>query len=376
MRVSAPGLHKKTRILNSQYGDSTCLGLRMMSRLSLKNDMPLRDKFEVGESSSATAARKIGHTLAHRVDYGFVDIVDASICAFESRATTVVHCKDTQDDRALLRAQAWVYSKTRSQAIEAQIRALQGDVDVLQRQRIRDEERLTRHIQHKHNRFRELKISPKRTTTATSTAPMTNAAIKQLIAQGVADALAEIKANRTSRNGNDSHDLGTCSRRTERVARECTYSDFLKCQPLNFKGTKRVVSLTQWFEKMEYVFHISNCTVACQIKFDTSTLLGSALTWWNSYVKTIGHDNLKVKGTNVLSYTQHFQDLALMCSRMFPEESDEVEKYVGGLPDMIQGSVMASKPKIMQDAIEFSTELMDQKIRSLANRQVEKQKEA
>ncbi|GKC89306.1 putative reverse transcriptase domain-containing protein [Tanacetum coccineum] len=79
--------------------------------------------------------------------------------------------------------------------------------------------------------------------------------------------------------------------------------------------------------------------------------------------------NLKVKGTDVLSYNQCFQELALMCSRMFPEESDEVEKYVGGLPDMIQRSVMASKPKTMQDAIEFATELMDQKIRSLADRQ-------
>ncbi|GJV49892.1 putative reverse transcriptase domain-containing protein [Tanacetum coccineum] len=56
---------------------------------------------------------------------------------------------------------------------------------------------------------------------------------------------------------------------------------------------------------------------------------------------------------------------------MFHEESDEVEKYVGGLPNMIQGSVMASKPKTMQDAIEFATELMDQKIRSLADRQAE-----
>ncbi|GJX56101.1 reverse transcriptase domain-containing protein [Tanacetum coccineum] len=53
------------------------------------------------------------------------------------------------------------------------------------------------------------------------------------------------------------------------------------------------------------------------------------------------------------------------------DKSDEVEKYVGGLPDMIQGSVMASKPKTMQDAIEFATELMDQKIRTFANRQAE-----
>ncbi|GJS60974.1 putative reverse transcriptase domain-containing protein [Tanacetum coccineum] len=118
----------------------------------------------------------------------------------------------------------------------------------------------------------------KRTTTTTTTAPMTDAAIKALIAQGVAYALAEIEANKTTRNGDDNHDLGTDSRRTERAARECTYSEFLKCQPLNFKGSDRVVSLTHWFEKMKSVFHISNYTVVCQIKFATCNLLGSALT--------------------------------------------------------------------------------------------------
>ncbi|GKE78823.1 putative reverse transcriptase domain-containing protein, partial [Tanacetum coccineum] len=57
---------------------------------------------------------------------------------------------------------------------------------------------------------------------------------------GVADALAEIKANRTSRNGDDNHDSGTSSRRTERAACECTYNNFLKCKPFNFKGTEGV----------------------------------------------------------------------------------------------------------------------------------------
>ncbi|GKE09252.1 hypothetical protein Tco_1412803, partial [Tanacetum coccineum] len=54
-----------------------------------------------------------------------------------------------------------------------------------------------------------------------------------------------------------------------------------------------------------------------------------------------------------------------------PGESDKVEKYVGGLPDMIQGSVMASKPKIMKDAIEFVNYLMDQKIHTFTKRQAE-----
>ncbi|GJV35345.1 ribonuclease H-like domain-containing protein [Tanacetum coccineum] len=34
-------------------------------------------------------------------------------------------------------------------------------------------------------------------------------------------------------------------------AQECTYQDFLKCQPLSFNGTEGVVGLTRWFEKME-----------------------------------------------------------------------------------------------------------------------------
>ncbi|GKE91708.1 hypothetical protein Tco_1572803, partial [Tanacetum coccineum] len=163
----------------------------------------------------------------------------------------------------------------------------------------------------------------------------------------------------------DIHESGS-GRRIERAARECIYSDLLKFQLLNFKGTKGVVSLTQWFEKMESVFQISNCTIACHIKFATCTLLGNALEWWNSHVKTVGHD--AAYGIDVLSYNQHFQELALMCSRIFLEESDEVEKYVGGLPEMIQGSVMAYKPKTMQDAIDFATELMDQKICTFADR--------
>ncbi|GKA06296.1 putative reverse transcriptase domain-containing protein [Tanacetum coccineum] len=135
--------------------------------------------------------------------------------------------------------------------------------------------------------YQAQKMPPKRTTATTT--PMTDAVIKALIAQGVATTLAEYEANRGNGNGDDSHNSGS-GRRTERAARECTYIDFLKCQPLNFKGIEEVVGLTQWSEKMEYVFHINNCTVACQIKFVTCTLLGNALTWWNSHVKTVGHD--------------------------------------------------------------------------------------
>ncbi|GKF58262.1 RNA-directed DNA polymerase, eukaryota, partial [Tanacetum coccineum] len=53
------------------------------------------------------------------------------------------------------------------------------------------------------------------------------------------------------------------------------------------------------------------------------------------------------------------------------KESDVVEKYVGGLPNMIQGSVMATKLKTMQDAIEIANDLMDNKICTIAERQAE-----
>ncbi|GKF81872.1 hypothetical protein Tco_0240474, partial [Tanacetum coccineum] len=60
-----------------------------------------------------------------------------------------------------------------------------------------------------------------------------------------------------------------------------------------------------------------------------------------------------------------------MRDKMFPEESDVVEKYVGGLPDLIHGSVKASKPKTMLEAIKFATELMDKKILTITERQAE-----
>ncbi|GJS21828.1 reverse transcriptase domain-containing protein [Tanacetum coccineum] len=64
-------------------------------------------------------------------------------------------------------------------------------------------------------------------------------------------------------------------------------------------------------------------------------------------------------------------ELALMCEKMLPEESDVVEKYVGGLPDMIQGNAMSTKPKRMEEAFKMANNLMDQKLRTWAERQNE-----
>ncbi|GJV19264.1 reverse transcriptase domain-containing protein [Tanacetum coccineum] len=229
--------------------------------------------------------------------------------------------------------------------------------------------------------------TPPPVTDPTTTTSVTSAQLQAMIDEGVTAVLA---ARATTRNGDDSHTSGTGVRRNERAVRECTYQDFMKCQPLFFRGTEGVVDLTQWFERMETVFRISNCTMENQVKFATCTLMGTALTWWNSHARTVTNEvayamtwsdlkkkmttkycprneikkieaemwNLKVQGTDVVAYNQRFQELALLCDRMFPEETDKIERYVGGMPDLIYSSVVASKPKTMQEAIEMATILI------------------
>nr|GFD01393.1 reverse transcriptase domain-containing protein [Tanacetum cinerariifolium] len=126
---------------------------------------------------------------------------------------------------------------------------------------------------------------------STTTTTVTNAQLQAMIDQGVTATLAARDANRT---GDDSHTSGTGVRRTERVTRECTYQDFMKCQPLNE------------MKKIETEF-------------------------WN----------LEVQGTDVTRYNQHFQELAMLCVRTCPKDSDRVKRYIGGFPDTIHESVAA-----------------------------------
>ncbi|GJZ91929.1 putative ribonuclease H-like domain-containing protein, partial [Tanacetum coccineum] len=99
-------------------------------------------------------------------------------------------------------------------------------------------------------RGRPTRLNPNATPTPVTdthtTTSVTNSQIQATINEGVTAALA---ARDATRNGDDSHTSRTGARRPMQVARECTYPDFLKCQPLNFKGTEGVVGLTQWFEK-------------------------------------------------------------------------------------------------------------------------------
>nr|GFA38864.1 hypothetical protein [Tanacetum cinerariifolium] len=289
-------------------------------------DIPLRkrarfttptSRYEIGESSiTATAARQIRPTLT---------------IADKSRA----------DDKLI---------EVHTRTLVTQIEALQRDVSTLQRQ----------HIEHAQRdkmapkRARTTQASPDPTKTTTAIEHMTQEAINNLIAQRVAEAIAEYETQRNSVvNGDTSNTIGT-GPRTVRPTRECTYKDYLNCGPLKFNGTKGVISLNRWFERTEFVFSISNCTSETQVKFASCILIGSALT----------------------CYTLRFQELTLLCGKMFPEESVEIERYVGRLPEMIRGNVMSYEPKTMQKAIESANDQMDQKLIGIADRQADNKRKA
>ncbi|GJT57365.1 putative reverse transcriptase domain-containing protein [Tanacetum coccineum] len=205
-------------------------------------------------------------------------------------------------------------------------------------------------------------MPPKRRTTratpATTTAPtttVTDAQLQALIDQDVVAALAERDASR-SRDGDNSHGSGTGGRRQVPTQRECTYTDFLKCQPINFKGTEGVVGLTQWVEKMESYFLISNCAITSQVKYASCTLQGSALTWWNSHVRAVGQD---------VAYAMPWTALKRMITDKYCP-SGEIKKL-----ESEYWNLKASKPRSMQEAIEFATEMMDKKMLTAAERRVE-----
>nr|GFA57485.1 hypothetical protein [Tanacetum cinerariifolium] len=135
---------------------------------------------------------------------------------------------------------------------------------------------------------------------------------------------------------------------------------------MNYGEAEGVVRLTRSFEKIETVFNISNCPPKYQVKYATCTLHDSALTWWNSHKRTIGVD---------AAYSMKWARLMKsMTEVMVPGEEDRVERFIGGLPDNIQGNVIVANPARLQDDIRITNQLMDKKLQSYAARSAENKK--
>ncbi|GJU64097.1 reverse transcriptase domain-containing protein [Tanacetum coccineum] len=123
--------------------------------------------------------------------------------------------------------------------------------------------------------------------------------------------------NNGNRNGNGNGNLNVNNGGVVPVTRECTYQDFVKCQPLNFKRTEGVVGLRKWRR-----------TVAVDAAY--------VITW---------------------------KALIKLMIEMVPKKEDQVERYIGGLPDNIQGYVIAAEPTKLQDAVRIANNLMGHKLK-------------
>nr|GEU57190.1 putative reverse transcriptase domain-containing protein [Tanacetum cinerariifolium] len=303
---------------------------------SHREDKP---KLEVSRQTTAvtTMDREIRRDPEREVGYGITDLWDEIVETLQVAPVST----DTdlggymrECETRVRRDTEEIYSSLDDEQSETQL--LAGRLNMLFRDR-------RAHAYTRHLKETEKKMASKQTTRSTAdqettnTTSVTNAQLHAMIDQGITAALAARDALRSTK-GDDSHNSGTGVRRIERATCECTYTNFL-----------------------------NNYAVENQVKFAICTLHFVALTWWKTHVKTVGHD--AAYGSEG-SYTQHFQELALLYGRMFLEESDKIERYIRGLPDMIHGCVVASKPKTMQEAVEIVTELMDKKIRTFAEREI------
>nr|GEU63454.1 reverse transcriptase domain-containing protein [Tanacetum cinerariifolium] len=83
---------------------------------------------------------------------------------------------------------------------------------------------------------------------------------------------------------------------------------------------------------METVFRLSNCTMENQIKFATCTLLGRALIWWNSHVRTVGHDvAYAITWTNLKKKMSDMYCTRARCGHSLYPGPGERKEYAGTL---------------------------------------------
>ncbi|GJT25920.1 putative reverse transcriptase domain-containing protein [Tanacetum coccineum] len=250
--------------------------------------------FEIGESLVAGAARQPGPAPEadtwDEIVEAMLEVAPTTLEGVDQRVTeldTTVRQRTKEDrpyhrhtalalDREAVYAHiAWTSSEERSAAIEEHVRTLE-------------------------------KMPPKRRTTrathaatTTPTTTVTDAQLQALIDRGIVAALAERDASR-SRDGDNSHGSGTIRRRQEPTQRECTYTDFLKCQPMNFKGTEGDVAYAMSWTALKRMITDKYCPSGEIKKLESE--------YWNL------------------------------------KESAKVERYVGGLPDMIHGSAYTAGP--------------------------------
>ncbi|GJU94712.1 putative reverse transcriptase domain-containing protein [Tanacetum coccineum] len=210
--------------------------------------------------------------------------------------------------------------------------------------------------------------SPRDSIMPLKSAPLTQAAVRRMIKESVNAAIAAERARHANAR-NKARGSGPV------------------------RGQDAAPAVRKWFEKTESAFGISECVEGKKVKFAAATLEGPSLTWWNSKIATMGLEtvnqmpwtemkqlmttefctieevqrmkhglwNLKVKGYNIVAYTQRFNELALMCPRIVEPERVKVDAYIRGLTENIKGEVTSSKPANLNEVVRMAHKLMEQK---------------
>ncbi|GJY49465.1 reverse transcriptase domain-containing protein [Tanacetum coccineum] len=124
--------------------------------------------------------------------------------------------------------------------------------------------------------------------------------------------------NSGSTTANLANTVNTTRPREVPVARQCSYKEFMSCQPINFKVTKGAIGLICWFERSQLEFSYSNCTEDCKVKFATEM--------------EDEFYHLTVKGNDLNTYVRRFQELATLCPTMMPDSKKMMEVFIRGLP--------------------------------------------
>nr|GFD22288.1 putative zinc finger, CCHC-type, retrotransposon Gag domain protein [Tanacetum cinerariifolium] len=131
-------------------------------------------------------------------------------------------------------------------------------------------------------------MPPKRRSQTNPQSTLTQEDVDQLVRDGIKAAIRD-KRERVRREATRAG--GPAGGPTAApMARECSFTRFMKCGPTQFYGTEGAVALVRWFEKIENTFEISECAEGKKVKFATATLHGRALTWFNSQIITLGRE--------------------------------------------------------------------------------------
>ncbi|GKA63309.1 hypothetical protein Tco_0762915 [Tanacetum coccineum] len=220
--------------------------------------------------------RQPGPTMAHRVDYSLVDTMETRFRGIERRMMTaleMVNIRVSYQD--LARSEAYC------RALEARVTVLETEdytmewmysvmsISVL----------VVCSLKWHQNEPQGNSSTPAPTTTTTT---VTEAQLQVLIDQGVAAAMAEAEASIVK---NDYASNGSGPRPAQAV-RECAYSEFPKCKPLDFKGTEGTLSvLTDGFAKWSLCLALANCTALSSQIYDWQIYKTMLLHGGNAHVK-------------------------------------------------------------------------------------------